>query len=94
MRIPRHTKRFRRDYAKFKRSGKAIRKLDAVMGMLIDGERLPPKYRDHPLQGEWRHLRDCHIEGDWLLLYELATDPEGGETVTFHATDTHENLFG
>jgi mRNA interferase YafQ len=64
------------------------------MEMLIDGVSLPPKYRDHPLQGQWKHLRDCHIEGDWILLYELSTDEQGSEWVMFHATDNHENLFG
>lgn len=94
MRISRHTKRFRHDYLKMKRSGRKIRKLDVVMDMLIDGKKLAPKYKNHALQGEWRHAQDCHIEGDWILLYELGTDEDGNETITFHATDNHENLFG
>lgn len=69
-------------------------KLHTVMRLLIDGKPLPLKYRNHALQGEWQHVRDCHIEGDWILLYELGTDPDGTETVTFHATDNHEHLFG
>lgn len=93
MRIPKTTKQFRRDYAKFKRSGKNITKLNHIMGLLIQGDALPAKHRDHALQGEWQYLRDCHIEGDWLLLYALGID-EGKETITFHATGTHENLFG
>lgn len=94
MRIPRTTKRFRRDYAKMERSGKKMQRLDAVMGILVDGTVLPSKYKDHALLGEWKPLRDCHIEGDWILLYELERDAEDQETVTFHATDNHENLFG
>ena len=94
MRIPRTTKQFRRQYAKFQRSGKNIAKLDAVMKLLIHDRPLPASSRDHALQGVWRHLRACHIAGDWVLLYELGTDAQGLEIVTFHATDTHENLFG
>ena len=94
MRIAKTTKRFRRDYVKLKRSGKKIAKLHAVMESLIEGRTLPRRCRDHALQGEWQYLRDCHIEGDWLLLYELGTDAEENETVVFHATGTHENLFG
>ena len=94
MRIPKHTKRFRRDYKKMRHSGKKIFKLDGIMGLLIDGIPLPARHKDHSLQGKWRYVRDCHIEGDWVLLYELGQDTSGRETVTFHATDTHENLFG
>lgn len=94
MRIAITTKRFRRDFAKMKRSGKKVERLEAVMGMLVDGAVIPMKYKDHALQGEWRWIRDCHIEGDWILLYELGEDDEGNETVTFHATDNHGNLFG
>ncbi len=93
-RIPKTTKQFRRDYAKIKRSGKRIAKLDAVMTLLTRGILLPVKYKDHALQGELRTIRDCHIEGDWMLLYELGIDAMERETVTFHATDNHENLFG
>ena len=94
MRIPTHTRQFRRDYKKVKRSGRNVAKLNAVLDALIDGKILPSKYRDHALQGKMQHLRDCHIEGDWMLLYELGTDDRGKETITFHATDNHENLFG
>lgn len=94
MRIPGYTKRFRRDYEKMRRSGRKLRKLETVMGMLIEGGRLSPRYRDHALSGEWQHLRDCHIEGDWILLYELREDTAGNACVIFHATDNHENLFG
>jgi mRNA interferase YafQ len=94
MRVATLTKRFRRDYAKMKRSGRKIAKLHAVMGLLVDGKPLPPKYRDHSLQGEWQHVRDCHIEGNWVLLYQLVIAADGKETVIFHATDNHENLFG
>ena len=94
MRIPKHTKRFRRDYAKAKRSGKKMAKLDSVMQTLNDGLFLPPALRDHLLHGEWQNTRDCHIQGDWVLVYELGFDEEGNETITYHATDTHENVFG
>lgn len=94
MRTPAFTKQFRRDHAKIRRSGKKIQKLEVVLDMLIDGLPLPPKYNDHAVRGELRHLRDCHIEGDWLLLYEIQESKDGTETIIFHATDTHENLFG
>jgi mRNA interferase YafQ len=94
MRFARFAKRFRRDYAKAKRSGKKIAELDAVMQLLVNEVLLPPSYKDHALHGEWQGMRDCHIKGDWILLYELGSDDDGKATIIFHATDNHENLFG
>jgi mRNA interferase YafQ len=94
MRIPKTTKQFRRHYTKLKRSGKNLTKLNALMQLLIRGDRLPAKYRDHALHGEWQYVRDCHVEGDWVLLYGFGIDAEKKETVTFYATGTHEQLFG
>ena len=71
-----------------------MKKLDAVLQTLNDGMLLSPAQRDHQLHGQWQHLRDCHVQGDWILLYELGFDKDGGETITYHATDTHENVFG
>lgn len=71
-----------------------MEKLDAVMRMLIRKQLLPDKHCDHPIRGEWRGCRDCHIEGDWVLVYELGTNENGQEIITFHATDNHSNLFG
>ena len=50
---------------------------------------MPPARRDHPLKGEWQGFRECHIEPDWLLIYE-ATDDD----VTLARTGTHADLFG
>lgn len=94
MRISKTTRRFRKDYLKLKKSGRRnIQKLIDVMEKLINGERLDVIYKDHPLHGQWRDFRDCHVEGDWVLIYKLDEDEKGAETITFCATDNHSNLF-
>ena len=70
--------------------GKNIRKLTKVMGLIINEQPLPPERRNHPLHGEWEGAFDCHIEGDWVLIYEI--DPMAG-TFTFHRTGSHSDLF-
>lgn len=93
-RLPHFTKLFRRHYRKILRSRhRDIEKLDAVLRILIRKQELPARHYDHALHGEWDGCRDCHIEGDWVLIYELGSE-DGQETITFHATGTHENLFG
>src|SRR5436305_14996543 len=46
-------------------------KLREAILLLVEGNPLPPRYKDHPLSGEWKHFRDCHIEPDWLLIYKI-----------------------
>jgi mRNA interferase YafQ len=49
---------------------------------------LPPRYKDHPLSGEWKHHRDSHIEPDWLLLYKIDDND-----LYLVRTGTHADLF-
>lgn len=50
---------------------------------------LPPEYRDHDLTGDWRGFRECHIGGDFLLIYELRANG----TIIFTRSGTHSELF-
>lgn len=43
----------------------------AVLRLLIANKPLPPKYRDHPLTGDWSDHRDCHLKPDLILIYRL-----------------------
>ena len=61
-----------------------------VVGMLLDGVPLPLKYRDHPLQGDKRGYRDCHIQGDWVLIYKLKNDVL---TLILSETGTHSDIL-
>lgn len=42
--------------------------------MLANGEVLDDKFKDHNLTGEYKGCRECHIEPDWLLIYEIIDD--------------------
>ena len=64
------------------------------MRLLIENTgTLPAEYVDHPLQGEWSDHRDCHIRGDWLLIYRI-NKLDDGEEIIFVRTGTHSELFG
>jgi mRNA interferase YafQ len=72
MRTVKHTCRFRRDYQREK-SGRHGKRLDAdllaTVTLLAKDEPLPRRYFDHPLGGEWKDHRDCHIRPDLILIY-------------------------
>jgi mRNA interferase YafQ len=87
---PIYPRTFRKQYRLMNKRGMNLDKLDEVMGMIINEQPLPPERDSHPLHGEWEGARDCHIQGDWVLIYEI--DPET-HTVIFHRTGTHSDLF-
>ena len=72
MRTIKYTTRFKRDYRREK-SGRHGKKLDALLmeavNMLAADTPLPRRYFDHPLAGEWKDYRDCHIRPDLVLIY-------------------------
>jgi mRNA interferase YafQ len=89
---PRYSRQFKTDIKKIQKSGhKDMEKLKSVVRKLIDGKPLESKYVDHPLGGNLKGHRDCHIEPDWLLLYRI--DKEMQE-ITFVRTGSHSDLFG
>jgi len=51
---------------------------------------LDPKYKDHKLHGKYNNCRECHIEPDWLLIYEIKNDKL---ILTLTNTGTHSDLF-
>lgn len=57
-----------------------MNRLKAVMLHLIANDApLSPERRDHALKGTWADYRECHIGGDFLLIYRVDdTDGPGG----------------
>ena len=66
------TTRFKRDYRRVSK-GEHGPTLDAslrpVFDALVHDQPLDPRYRDHPLRGEWADHRDCHVKPDLVLIY-------------------------
>ena len=71
-----YTTNFKKQYKKIIKQGKDKTKLETVLNILISGEKLPKKYRDHALINNkyFNNCRECHIEPDWLLVYEIYND--------------------
>lgn len=70
----RFTSQFKKDLKTAKKQGKNIDKLFDVVEKLANGEPLEQKYRDHHLTGNYKGCSECHIEPDWLLIYEVIND--------------------
>jgi mRNA interferase YafQ len=70
------------------RQGKKLEKLKRVLETLVEGEPMAAEYRDHVLVGQYKGTRECHIEPDWLLIYELAETE-----IVLIRTGSHSDLF-
>lgn len=70
----RYTNQFKKDLKLAKKQNKELEKMFHVIDLLSKGEVLDIKYKDHPLEGKYSGFRECHIEPDWLLIYEYYDD--------------------
>ncbi len=86
-----YTNRMKKDVKLMKKRGKDLSKLVAVLDLLSKGEVLPSKYYDHALAGDLNDFRECHIEPDWLLIYQII---ENELILSATATGSHADLFG
>lgn len=84
------TTRFRKDVKMMRKRGADIALLDGVIDMLSRGVKLPPSFKDHPLNGEMSVNRECHIRPDWLFVYRI----EDERLVLLAVrTGTHSDIF-
>ncbi len=84
----RRTSKFKHDAKLAQRRGKNLDKLRSVIEKLRADATLDERFRDHALAGGYRGSRECHIEPDWLLIYESTDD-----ALLLIRTGTHADLF-
>ena len=90
MREIKYTSQFKKDYKQARKRGMDMNLLKEVIRMLQNEEKLPNKYRDHGLAGEYIGIRECHIQPDWLLLYSLTGDKL---ILILNRTGSHSEIF-
>jgi len=83
-----YSSQFKKDFKKLKSHEKTFSQLELVIEKLLNHETLESKYRDHKLTGKWKNFRDCHIEPDWILIYQLTDD-----ALYLERTGSHSDLF-
>lgn len=82
------TNQFKKDLKRVSKRGKNIDKLEVIVNTLHIGKNLEARYRNHPLTGDWFPCLECHIEPDWLLIYQkILTE------LILIRTGTHTDLF-
>ena len=84
------TNQFKKDLKLAKKQGKNLDKLFEVIDILANGDALDAKYRDHDLTGNYKGTRECHIEPNRLLIYEIYDDIL---VLMLYRLGTHSELF-
>lgn len=89
-----YAKSFLKDWERLTRSGRYdMHRLKTAMLLLIaNDEPLGPEWLDHTLKGDWQGYRECHIGGDFLLIYKLDDSGKTG-LIVFVRAGTHAELF-
>ena len=58
---------------------------------LIHSGTVPTKYKPHPLVGSWKPHMECHIQPDFLLIWDI--DTQNNELILVRC-GSHSELFG
>lgn len=85
-----YTREFKKDWLRYNKAGRVdMNRAIELMTLIILRTPLGAKWFDHELSGEWKGVREAHIGGDFLLIYEC-----DDEFVEFIRLGTHAELFG
>ena len=84
------THRFEKSVKRCVRRGLDINALKDVLRLLAEAGKLPAQYKQHKLSGDQTGKWECHIQPDWLLIWE---QHDNTMTLLMLDTGTHSDLF-
>ncbi len=85
-----YAKAFLKDWQRLSHSGRfdMVRLKEAMVLLIANDAPLGPEWLDHSLKGAWADHRECHIGGDFLLIYQVDAN-----AINFVRAGTHAELF-
>ncbi len=81
---------YKKDYKRIRHDRKKVEKLFKILNLLEQELPIPPENRPHLLTGNYDGFMECHIEGDFLLIW---FDPDSDE-IDLVRLGSHSELFG
>ena len=85
-----YTNKFKKDYKQALKRGYNESLINKVITLIATKTPLPAKYKAHKLSGEYKDCWECHIQPDWLLIWQVN---ETTNTLILITTGTHSDLF-
>ena len=84
-----YSSKAKKDLKRYRSNVKKLHKLYEVLYMLVNDIELPAVYKAHELVGDYKGCMECHIEGDFLLIW---IDIESN-TIEILRLGSHSELF-
>lgn len=85
-----YSTQYKKDFKRYRNNPSKLSKLLEVFRILENEIELPEKYKAHVLIGEYKDCMECHIEGDFLLIWF----DEGSDVIEILRLGSHSELFG
>ncbi|MDR1161782.1 MAG: type II toxin-antitoxin system YafQ family toxin [Tannerellaceae bacterium] len=89
MKILRYATQYKKDFKRYRNQPEKLEKLLKVLMMLENEENLPSKLKTHKLTGQYKDCMECHIEGDFLLIWF----DEESDIIEILRLGSHSELF-
>lgn len=86
----RQTGQFKKDLKRYANHPNKLHKLSELLTLLKNDITLPESYKAHTLTGDYNGCLECHIEGDFLLIWI----DESSDTIGLLRLGSHSELFG
>ena len=84
------TAQYRKDLKRYKNQPKKLAALKEVLKMLKNEWPIPSQYQPHVLHGDYKNCMECHIQGDFLLIWFDQTR----DVIELVRLGSHSELFG
>lgn len=81
---------FKKDYKRCIKRNYDISLLEKVLEVLRKEGNLPTKYKPHILSGNYANFWECHIKGDWLMIWFQNDETK---EIYLDRLGTHSDLF-
>lgn len=86
----RFSSQYKKDAKRFRNQPQKMAKVVEILQMLQNEEPIPKIYRPHMLSGNYAGCMECHVEGDFLLIWIDETE----NTIGVLRLGSHSELFG
>ena len=81
--------KFKKDLKRYQNQPRKIEELGVVLNALRETGTVPASYKPHALAGNFKGCMECHIEGDFLLIWV----DEEEQVISLVRLGSHSELF-